>query len=192
MFVVLTCVADCTFEPRRGSLDAGTDRAGRVVAEVMVTDSARNGFRVVYATTDAVTPAKAKEIRSRRHIGDSIARLKAEAPRYFGDMLTTDIWDFTGFALRFDPDPDVCIHNVFVAGARKQNLYIGPNPAIENPAKWINATTLQGVLYINREDISHHTSRSQKVYRYWRCRIPFNLSDTDEHWSHFSEDDRLY
>jgi hypothetical protein len=146
---------------------------------------------VVYATAHAVTPERLGEIKSRPHIRDSISKLKIEAPRHFGDMLPVDIYDFTEYALRFDPDPDIHIHNVFVHGMEKMNLYTGPNPAIENPAEWISVKTLQGVLYINRKDILRYTSRSEKVYRYWRCRIPYERSDTDEHFSHFSEDERL-
>jgi hypothetical protein len=180
------------FGPCEEPVDSGTDKMRRLVTEARVTDSNNNGFRVVYATSSDVTAARAEEIRSRRHIYDSIARLKVEAPRRFGDMLHTDIYDFTEFSLRFDPDPDILIHNVFVHGREKINLYVGPNPAILNPAEWISNKTLQGALYINREDILRYTSHSQRVYRYWSCRTPWQSSDNDEHFSHFSEDERLY
>ncbi len=190
--VILIGVVRPLFLPKEDPLDVGVDKAERLIAQINVTDNSLNGFRVVYATTEGVTEARASEIRSRPHIGDSLERLKLEAPRHFGDMLHTDIWEFTEYALMFGPDPDVAIHNVFVYGREKTNLYVGPNPAIENPAKWINPNNLQGVLYIKRKDILRHTSDSKRVYRYWRCRMPYDLSDTDEHWSHFPEDERIH
>ena len=189
---VLTGLIKPIFKPPEDPLDVGTDKSKWLVAEAAVTDEQNNGFRVVYATSHDVTAARAAEIRSRQHIRDSLERLKIEAPRHFGSMLRVDIYDFTEYALRFAPDSDIYLHNVFVHGREKMNLYIGPNPAIENPAKWISSRTLQGILYINREDILYHRSDSLRVYRYWRCRPPFNWSDTDEHWSHFSEDERQY
>ena len=190
--VILFGLVKPLFEPHEDPLDVGIDKTRRLVTEARVTDSHNNGFRVVYTTSHDVTPARVAEIRSRRHIIDSIAKLKVEAPRHFGDMLHTDIWEFTEFALRYDSDLEVLIHNVFVHGREKLNLYVGPNPAIENPAKWISSKTLQGALYITSEDILRHRSDSTKVYRYWSCRMPWQWSDTDEHFSHFSEDERLY
>lgn len=190
--VILLGLLKPLVKPREDPLDIGTDKMSRFVAEARVTDGNNNGFRVVYTTTHDVTPARVMEIRSRSHIIDSISRLRIEAPRYFGDMLHTDIWDFTTFAMRFNPDSDILIHNVFVHGQQKIDLYVGPNPTIENPAEWISNKTLQGALYINSEDILRYTSLSGKVYRYWLCRVPWQRSDTDEHFSHFSEEERLY
>lgn len=190
--IVLLSLIIPLFEPDVDPLDASPNKTPRIIAEEIVVDSTSNGFRVVYATAKDVTQARYEELVSRRHIKDSLAHLKRDAPLYFGNMLYADIYDFTLFALSYHPDPDIVLHNVFVFGREKQDLYLGPNPNIDNPAQWINNGTLQGILYINREDILRCTSSSKRVYRYWRCRIPFNRSDTDEHFSHFSEDERLY
>ena len=180
------------FLPDENPLDNGIDKKRRIVEEAHVTDKRHNGFRLIYVTQADVTPERCMEIRRRPHILDSIRRLKVEAPRYFGDMLMTDIYTFTDFASRFHPDPDLVLHNIFVAGREKMNLYVGPSPMIENPAEWISSETLQGAMYISSEDFSRYTSRGKKVYRYWQCRMPYKHSDTDEHFSHFSEDERLY
>lgn len=180
-----------TFEPYVDPLDVGLDKSKRIVAEAIVVDSTINGFRVVYVTNRDVTPARYDEIVSRPHIEDSLSSLKRDAPLFFGNMLYTDIYDFTAFAANYHPDPDVVLYNVFVFGSEKMNLYIGPNPSILNPATWINYQTLQGIMYIGQKEISHCTSDSVRVYRYWKCRAPFKQSDSDEHFSHFSEDERL-
>ncbi|MBS5526159.1 MAG: hypothetical protein KHX48_11345, partial [Alistipes sp.] len=31
-----------------------------------------------------------------------------------------------------------------------------------------------------------------RIYRYWKCRPLLQVSDNDEHFSHFTEDERLF
>lgn len=189
--ILLVALIKPAFEPYVDPLDVGLDREHKVIAEAIVVDSCNNGFRAIYVTVNEVTAARYWEIVSRSHIEDSLSHLKRDAALHFGNMLYTDIYDFTAFALPYHPDPDLSLHNVFVFGAEKTNLYIGPNPKIRNPAKWIDYRTRQGILYIGRKEILHCTSDSARVYRYWQCRIPHKQSDYDEYFSHFSEDDRL-
>ena len=73
------------------------------------------------------------------------------APRKFPDMVHLDIYDFADFAKRFDP-ADIRIHNIFVYGREKENMYVGDNPLIRNPARSIDRRTAQGLLYIRDED----------------------------------------
>lgn len=131
------------------------------------------------------------EIRRRISVKDSLNNLKRMAPIKFGNMLMTDIYDFADYAIRFDP-ADIRIHNIFVYGPDKEKLYVGKNPKIANWAKWIHPGTLQGLLYITAEDIYSNNEVTRRVYRYHECRSIHQISETDEHFSHFSEDERLY
>ena len=178
------------FTPPIDPLDRSAVKNRRIVKEIHVLDSTRNGFRVSYATIDDVTDARFDEIYSRPALRDSLDRLLELAPERFPDMVHLDIYDFADFAKRFDP-ADVRIHNIFVYGKKKEKMYIGDNPLIKNPARSIDPSTAQGLLYIRTEDIYCPDSTRRKVYRYFKCRGMFQLSYTDEHFSHFSEDERI-
>lgn len=188
--IVLIGIAVAVFSPEEDPLDRSAIKSRRLLKEIYVVDSTFNGFRVSYATINSVTKARFDEIYSRPAIMDSLERLMELAPRRFSDMVNLDIYDFADFAKQFDP-ADVQIHNIFVCGSKKERMYIGDNPLIKNPARFIDPATLQGLLYIRSEDIYCPDSTCRKVYRYFQCRGMFQLSDTDEHFSHFSEDERI-
>lgn len=169
------------------------NKSGNIVEHVMVVDSTDNGFRVVYATADAVTNEKYEEICSRPHIRDGFNRLKVEAPKYFGgSLLNTDICDFALYAYRFPIDEDLQIHNIFVAGKEKMEFYVRPNPNLPNCATWMNFGTEQGNQYLNSHDINVYLQNGGRIYRYWKCNYLMQVSDTDERFSHFTEDERLF
>ena len=164
-----------------------------IVEHVMVTDSTNNGFRVVYATTDPVTNEKYEEICARPNIRDGFNRLKVEAPKHFGgSLLNTDICDFALYAYRFPIDNDVRIHNIFVAGKEKMEFYVRPNPKLDNCATWMDFGTEQGNQYLNFHDINVYIPNGGRIYRYWKCPYLLQVSDNDERFSHFTEDERLY
>lgn len=188
--IVLIGILVTVFSPEEDPLDRSTVKSRELVREVLVADSNGNGFRVNYATINSVTKARYEEICSRPATRDSIDRMSELAPRKFGDMLYTDIYDFANFAKHFDP-ADVRIHNVFVFGRQKKGLYFGENPRIKNWAKHYDPETEQGILYIKGEDIYYTDSTGPKRYRYYKCYGMHQFSDTDEHFSHFSEDERL-
>lgn len=179
------------FTPRIDPIDNQSIRKREFISQIFVVDDNRNGFRLHYITKEPVTPERSDEIRRRTSVRDSMERLKKMAPQVFGDMLMTDIYDFAKFAVRFDPK-DIMINDIFVSGPDKEKLYIGENPRIKNWAKWIHPGTLQGLLFIRSEDIYSNSARRIKVYRYFECYGNHQISDTDEHFSHFSEDERLY
>ena len=179
------------FTPRIAPIDNQLTRSRGFVGQIFVVDDKRNGFRVRYITKEPVTKERLDEIQHRTSVRDSLERLKTMAPEVFGNMLLTDIYDFAGFAVQFDP-ADIRIHNIFVTGPDKEKLYIGENPRIENWARWIHPGTLQGLLYLKSEDIYFNTAEWGKVYRYHECRGIHQISETDEHFSHFSEDERIY
>lgn len=157
----------------------------------MVLDSTNNDFRVVYATTEEVTNEKYEEIVSRPAIKQGFARLKIEAPRYFGgSLLNTDICDFALYTYRFPIDSDIQIHNIFVAGKQKMEMYVRPNPNLENCATWMDFG--HGNQYLNFDDINVYIQNGGRIYRYWKCRPLLQVSDTDERFSHFTEDERLF
>ena len=173
-------------------MDNSINVSREIVAHVEVIDSANNGFRVVYATKQKVSDERLEEIWQRPHIQDAFQKLKEEAPKHFGNLLYTDIYDFASFAKRYDVDPDIHIHNIFVSGMKKANLYIGPNPKISNSAKWFDPNTEQGTQYLSHFDIYNKTKKSMRVYRYWKCSTLFSTSSKDERFSHFSEEERIW
>lgn len=163
-----------------------------VVAIVNIYDKDYNGFKVVYSTTKAVTSERLQEINSRSHITSSLDSMKIDAMEHFPQMLDTDIYEFLDFILPYDPDPDIKIDYIMVQGSGKQKLYSAPNPAIENSVTWINATTQQGMQYINYTDIrAYHNDSTYRLYRYWKCPFPWNRSSVDERFSHFDEAHRI-
>lgn len=191
LIVTIGLLKDCI--RTRNPVDDGINRSQEIVRHLEVCDTTRNGFRVVYVTSDAVTAERLIEIQTRPPLNRAFERLQDSAVSYFGgSMLQTDIYDFAAYARKFDVDEDVRMQNIFVFGAQKQNLYIGKNPRIENPALWINPATEQGVQYINADDIYFRMGDGQRVYRYWKCHGNHSISTVDERFSHFSESERLW
>lgn len=192
--VLLVCIGlvkDCA-GPKVDPMDDSINAAREIVRHLDVYDSTRNGFRAVYATTRPVTTARLEEIRSRKEVNETFRYIQENAAPYFGgSLLETDIYDFAAYIRRFEIE-DVRLHNIFVAGEEKQDMYVRPNPNLENAATWINGMTEQGVQYINADDIYTRTKKSERIYRYWRCSGNRSMSRTDERFSHFSEDERLW
>lgn len=188
--VTIICIKDCadTTDP----IDNAWAKVEHL-CNLHVTDSTGEGFRVAYVTSKAVTPARLKEIESRKPIQDAMERLQKEAPQHFGgNLLETDIYDFAAFARKYDVDPILEIHCIFVMGHDKCNLYAGPNPKIPDSATFIDETTEQGVQWINHEDVYYRHLPSERIYRYWKCAFPYDTSRTDERFAHFSKSERLH
>lgn len=187
--VTIICIKDCT------DTTDPIDNAWKKVEHLCnlhVTDSAGDGFRIAYVTSRAVTPARLKEIESRKPIQDAMEKLQKEAPEYFGGSLyEADIYDFAAFARKYDVDPVLEIHCIFVMGRDKCNLYAGPNPKIPDSPAYIDLNTEQGVQWIDHNDVYYRTSPEDRIYRYWKCEFPFNTSRTDERFAHFSRAQRL-
>lgn len=173
-------------------MDDSINTAREIISHVEVVDSTNNGFRVVYATVNKVSKERYLEIANRPHIIQSFERLQKEAPLYFGNMLYIDIYEFARYARQFDVDRDIQIHNIFVSGIKKINLYAGKNPKIPNYATWIDPNTEQGVQYLSYKDIYFNINSPDRVYRYWRCKSIYSTSYEDERFSHFSEADRVH
>lgn len=174
-------------------IDNSINKSREIIEHVMVRDSTGNGFRVVYVTKNPVTEERFREIRSRRHVREGFERLQREAPEHFGgNLLEADICDFALYAYRFPVDDDICIHNIFVAGKQKMDFYVRPNPDLKNCATWMNHGTEQGNQYLNEQDINIYIPNGGRRYRYWKCRYLLQESDTDERFSHFTEDERLF
>lgn len=178
---------------RPDPIDDSINAEREIVRHLEVCDTTRNGFRVVYVTSDNVTTGRLEEIRSRQPLNTAFDSLQQTAATYFGgSLLETDIYDFAAYALQFDADPDVRMHNIFVSGKKKKEMYIRPNPKLKNPATWLNPSTEQGIQYINSEDIYFRRKKSERIYRYWKCRGNNAISSTDERFCHFSETERLW
>ena len=173
-------------------IDNSINQEVEIIEHVMVMDSAYNGFRVVYVTANAVTDKRFDEIRHRPHIREGFERLKREAVQHFGGSLyETDICDFALYAYNFHIDKDIKIHNIFVAGY-KMDLYVQPNPNLPGCATWMNDGTEQGNQYLNEQDINIYIPNGGRRYRYWKCRAPYQVSETDERFSHFTEEERIH
>lgn len=191
ILIAVIGIAVAAFSPSQNPIDNQATRSRELVRQILVADDKRNGFAVWYITRDRVTKDRLTEIRRRSSVRDSLENLKRAAPLKFGNMVHTDIYDFADFAVQFDP-PDIQIYNIFVSGPDKEKLYIGENPRIRNWAKWIHPGTQQGLLFLRSEDIYCNHAGHGKVYRYFECRGVNQISDNDEHFSHFSEDERIY
>lgn len=126
----------------------------------------------------------------RKYIDDNIDSLKINTLRKFGCMLYTDIYEYADFALGYNIDTNLVIEEIFVYEREKSALYIGENSKIPNSAKWFDPNTNQGLLYIKRTDIYYRLG-NERVYRYFKCPGLYQTSKEDEHFSHFSEDDRI-
>jgi hypothetical protein len=191
--VIITGAVKGCCGPKANPVDDSINKSREIVEHVIVADSAQNGFRVVYATTDNVTKERLEEIQSRPAIRNTFEDLKKEAPVYFNhDMKETDIYDFAGFTLRYDINPDIELHNIFIYGKEKTDMYARPNPKIENSATWIDPSTGQGIQYLRRDDIYYRRRKKERIYRYWKCFGIHATSLKDERYSHFSEDERLW
>lgn len=190
LVVLITIVKECSDDTN--PMDNSINKAIEYVEMVNVYDKKDNGFRVTFVTNFPVTKARLAEIQSRPHIVRAFYQLQKDAIEHFKNgMLNTDIYEFSQFARHYDCDEDISIHCIFVIGAEKKALYIGKNPQIPNSARWMNSSTEQGNLWINHEDIYGFQPWDTRFYRYWKCQYPFSFSYTDEHFSHFSEEERI-
>lgn len=189
--IILMVLKECIAE-KTDPMDDSINSSREIIAQIMVVDSTRNGFRVVYATENSVTKERLEEIKKRPHIVDAFERLKNDAPAYFGNMTETDIYDFAGFAVQYDSDPAIKIHNIFVTGLEKTDMYARVNPDLEDCVTFINPNTSQGIQYLSQNDIYYRDKVNNKLYRYWKCYGIYATSSTDERFSHFSESQRLW
>ncbi len=191
--IIIIGISKDFFSSKPNPLDNSVNTNREIVEHVIVTDSSQNGFRIVFATTDNVTKERLEEIQSRPTIQNIFNNMVREASVHFNNNLNiTDIYDFAEFVIKYDTIPDIELHNIFIYGKGKTDMYARPNPKIENSATWINPSTEQGVQFIGRNDIYYHRRKKDRIYRYWKCYGIHATSSTDEHYSHFSEDERLW
>lgn len=185
--IIKSCVGS-SIDPMDNNINATRE----IVDMFNVVDSTNNGFRIVYATENNVTMERLKEIQNRQHIKDAFSKLKTEAPLHFGNMIETDIYDFADFAVKYDCDKAIKIHNIFISGKAKTKLYAQNNPKIKDCATWINSGTEQGVQYLKKDDIYLRREKDRRIYRYWKCYGLNEYSFTDERFIHFSEKERIW
>lgn len=191
--IIIVAIFKACFTSAPDYLNESINKAVEIVQHVTVLDSTDNGFRITYVTALPVTNEKYTEIKTRQSIKDGFERLKMEAPIHFeGNLLEADICDFALYVYRFHIDDDIMIHNIFVAGKDKKNFYVQPNPNLPGCATWMHHGTEQGNQYLNSNDINYYIPNGGRIYRYWKCRFLLQTSDTDERFSHFTEDERLY
>ena len=160
--VLIIGTLKCCLTPDSDSIDESINKSPGIVAHVMVLDSTDNGFRVVYATAAPVTDERFAEICDRPGILEGFENLKRKAPEHFGGNLL---------------ETDICVRN---------------NPDLPGCATWMHHGTEQGNQYLNADDINHCIPNGRRIYRYWKCRYLLQTSDTDERFSHFTEEERLY
>lgn len=190
LIVIIAILKGCLSE-EPDPIDNNINSFRRICGVVHVLDSTRNGFRISYATENAVSELRLDEIMGRASVKNGFKRLEEAAPRHFGSLLYTDIYEFADFAWEYTGDKDIRINDIFIEGVKKSKLYIGPNPHIPNSARWFNSYTEQGIQYITGTDIRSYRRGEQKIYRYWKCSGLYSTSYVDERFSHFSEDERV-
>ena len=71
------------FDDKPDLMDDSINASREIVEHLILADSTRNGFRVVYATENRVTKERLEEVRNRPVILDAFKRLKADAPPLF-------------------------------------------------------------------------------------------------------------
>lgn len=193
VIIVLIVVLKDLFGDKIDPMDNSVNKSRKIIEHLNVVDSTNNGFRVVFASKDEITEARLKEIKSRESLKKTFQKLKMEGPVYFdNNLLETNIYAFARFSLQYKLEPEIEIHNIFIYGQEKCNMYIGPNPKIKNSATRYNFNTEQGCQYLSKDDIYNRTNDSIKIYRYWKCSGINQISYTDEKFSHFSEDERIW
>lgn len=183
--ILVNCLGD-----KVDPMDNSINKSRQIVKHLEVCDTSHNGFRVVYVTKNSVTKERFEEIQSRAHIVQAFETLKKDARRHLGNMLYTDIYEFADFALKYDCDKDILIHNIFVFGHDKCKLYLQHNPGLPDCCTSYNPNTDQGILYLKSDDIYFHIS-TKKIYRYWKCAGLYSASPADEQFSHFTRKERI-
>lgn len=194
LLVMIGLMKDCCDDT--DPLDRGDSMAKYGIGfHSSVNDSIGCGFRIVYATNRPVTPERLEEIKSRKHIQENFDKMSEDVLKHFNNsLLYVDIYDFTNIAKRYVLDEDLVMDQVFINGKEKYDLYVGENEWFgEKSAKWISMGTLQGIQWINRDDIRREDTGDNRIYRYWKCTYSLTRqSKTDERFSHFSEDERIW
>ncbi|MEB3373902.1 hypothetical protein SFC43_13645 [Bacteroides sp. CR5/BHMF/2] len=81
--VTIICIKDCA-----NTTDPIDDAWKKVehLCNLHVTDSTGEGFRVAYVTSKAVTPARLKEIESRKPIQEAMERLQRKRPNISAEV----------------------------------------------------------------------------------------------------------
>ena len=188
LIVFIGIVKECTSEePDYDRLNA----CQKSIKDVYVVDAGYNGFRIRYGTADKVTKAEWGNILVADSIWQFEEQMQKDALVQFNNLLHLDIYEFAQFAKHYGYK-DITMEYIFVAGPKKENLYVAPNPKIKNSAKWIDSNTKQGLQWIDHNDIYFYDGEGTKTYRYYKCPYPFDTSATDERFSHFSEDQRIH
>lgn len=192
ILVILIAVVNGIFGKKVDPIDNSVNKSRKIIEHLYVKDTTNNGFRVVFASKDEITEARLEETKFRESLKQTFIKIQTDAPSHFGNMVETNIYDFAEYLLLYDLEPEIHLHNIFIYGIEKSNKYIGTNPNIKNSAKFINHGTQQGYQYLSHDDIYNLTNSDVKIYRYWKCAGINSFSYSDENFSHFSEDERIW
>lgn len=194
VIVMIGLMKDCCDDT--DPLDRGDSMADYGVAlHRSVNDSIGCGFRLIYGTVREVTSERLEEIRSRKHIQENFDKMSEDVLKHFNNsLLDVDIYDFSNIAKKYVLDKDIELNRIFINGKEKYDLYVGENKWFgDKSATWISTRTLQGIQWIGWHDIWREDTGNNRIYRYWKCTYPLTeKSTTDERFSHFSEDERIW
>ena len=182
LIVIIGLFKEC-IGPKEDPMDVSNTKQRECYDRQYLTDSTGVGFELLWYTTNPVTPARLKEIRSRPPIRQA-QQLLQDAPAHFNhNFLHTDIHDFAKYAREFDVDPDVRLVNLFVRGEKLERQYLQPNPDLPDGHTEYNTFTQQGILFLKENDIYSYSPDASPTYRYWKC---WRTSTTDERYTHFT------
>lgn len=183
LIIIIGLIKECV-GPKEDPMDVSIMKQRECYDRRYLTDSTGVGFELVWYTTKPVTPKRLKEIQTRDTIRKAQKQLLEQAPVYFNhNFFYTDIYDFAGYARKFDVDPDVRLVNLFVYGEMLERQYLQPNPNLPDACMEYNFLTQQGILYLEECDIYPYNPDARATYRYWKC---WRTSKIDERYTHFT------
>lgn len=156
-----------------------------------VVDESGNGFKIVYCST-WMTINRLMEVLSHESIEDNLDSLRGVVLNHFnGNLLDVDIYNFAEVVKYFEIDPKLGVNRILVCGKERKLRYFNPNPNLPDGVTEYDPRTDQGILWIDNKDIFCGNENAQKIYRYWKVSWPGEISDTDEHFTHFTSKQKV-
>lgn len=175
------------------SIDDSINKSQEMICLLDVVDSTGNGFCVHYSTEYAVTRERYDEIFSRRELWDAFNHIQKELPEHFGgNLLETDIYDFAAELIKYPTTDGVHVDCIFVQGPEKTAFYAQPNPNLPDGVTWFDVRTKQGALWIKHDDVYYCRGKEERIYRYYKCPGMREFSRTDERYTHYTEEEKIY
>lgn len=193
LIVLCLIVACCQaiFKTEPDPLDVGNVYMFNQALTRDIVDERGNGFTIVYRST-VMTKDRLMEVLSHKNIDENLDSLRGVVlERFDGDLLDVDIYDFAEVVKYFEIDPKLWVNRILVCGKERKLRYFNPNPNLPDGVTEYDFRTDQGILWIDNRDIFSVSTNDNKIYRYWKVSGPREISDTDEHFTHFTSEQKV-